>query len=95
MRKIERGDVVRDKLTGLEGTVVARTEWLNGCARICIQPEGVKDGKPYDVSTTDDEQCEFMRRGTVNVVPFEYDAPALPKQRASGGPQNDAAAQRR
>ena len=95
MRKIERGDCVRDEITGLKGTVIARTEWINGCARITIQPEGVKDGKPFEPSTVDEEQCVFLKRSKLNVVAFEYDTPELPKQRASGGPQNDAVALRR
>lgn len=92
MRKIERGDLVRDRLTGLEGIVVARTEWLNGCARITIQPPGVKDGKPFEVSTVDEENCEYISQSAAHVVPFQYEEPAQPKQRPSGGPCNDAAA---
>lgn len=32
------GKLVRDKISGLEGIVVARTEWLYGCIRLNVQP---------------------------------------------------------
>ena len=33
------GDEVKDTITGFKGIVVARTEWLNGCARVTVQPQ--------------------------------------------------------
>lgn len=37
MAKIEVGDVACDMVTGFFGIVVARTEWLNGCARLVAE----------------------------------------------------------
>lgn len=37
MAKIELGSTVRDKITGLEGVVMGRTEYLTGCAHVGIQ----------------------------------------------------------
>lgn len=61
MAKIKLGQVVRDKISGNEGTAVARTEWLNGCVRISIQPEGTKDGNPYEAFVVDEPQLEVVR----------------------------------
>lgn len=61
---IALGDKVRDTLSGLEGTVVARTEWLYGCVRITIQPEGNKDGKAYETYTVDEPQLTVMETTT-------------------------------
>lgn len=78
--RIVLGMKVRDKITGVEGIAVARTEWLNGCDRICIQPEGIKDGKPHEISTFDEATCEIVGKKH----PFQKPAPVF-----TGGPQND------
>jgi hypothetical protein len=51
--KVELGDRVRDRVTGLSGIVYGITDWLNGCQRISIQPEEIKDGKPVEMSVID------------------------------------------
>ena len=56
--KYKNGDTLRDKLSGLEGTVVASTLWLNGCIRYFLQPRGIKDGKPIEASSFDEQQLE-------------------------------------
>lgn len=48
------GTKVYDKITGVEGIAVARTEWISGCARITIQPQELKDGKPVETTTVDE-----------------------------------------
>lgn len=58
---IKLGQQVRDKLTGLEGTAVARTEYLYGCVRIGVQPFEVKDGKPADWAVIDEPQLEVVK----------------------------------
>lgn len=58
--RIKLGMKVRDVLTGVEGTAIARTEWLHGCERITIQPEGVKDGKAFETHTVDEPQIEII-----------------------------------
>jgi hypothetical protein len=39
------GDRGRDQVTGFEGLIVARTEWLYGCERLGLQGKVDKDGK--------------------------------------------------
>jgi len=51
---IKPGDRVKDLITNFEGIVVCRTEWLNKCVRICVQPEQLHDGKPIDGQTFDE-----------------------------------------
>ena len=46
---IDLGVIVKDKVSGLKGYAVARIEYLNGCKRIAIQPQLVKDGKPAEM----------------------------------------------
>lgn len=58
--KIQLGQKVRDTLSGVVGTVIARTEWLYGCLRITIQPSGEKDGVPLDAFVIDEPQAALI-----------------------------------
>lgn len=75
---IQLGDVARDSITGYQGVVIARTEWLNGCWRIVIQAQELKDGKPIEAQTFDIEQLVLVqKRGHV-------------AKKDTGGPRPDA-----
>ena len=39
---INVGDKVKDPISGIKGVITARTEYLYGCIRVCL--EHVKDG---------------------------------------------------
>ena len=41
---LDNGDHVRDIVSGQEGIVTARCQWLNGC----IQPKVKEDGTHFD-----------------------------------------------
>lgn len=41
--KFRLGQVVKDQLTGFEGTVTSMTEWANNCPRYTIRPNKLKD----------------------------------------------------
>ena len=72
---MELGSKARDTISGFEGIVVAKTEWLNGCVRYTLEPTKLKD----DGSTLDDE--------TFDVQQLEAIEEAKPKEKAStGGP---------
>lgn len=75
--KIKLGQKVRDKLTGLEGIAVARTEYLYGCVGISIQPFEVKDGKPAEWVRVDEPQLEVVNKK------------AAPKAKPAHGPRPD------
>lgn len=75
---IELGDVVRDRITGFVGVATATTTWLNGCIRINVQPEKLKDGKIGETETFDIQQLEVVKKSKVQ--------PAAPLVRP-GGPK--------
>lgn len=54
------GQVLKDKITGFTGVAVAKTEWLNGCVRMTLQPREMREGKPIDSQTFDVEQLEIV-----------------------------------
>ena len=60
LRDIPMGALVRDTVSGLEGVVMAKTEWRFGCARVSVQPLGSKDGKPFDTFVVDVPQLELV-----------------------------------
>lgn len=74
---LELGDVAKDTITGFQGTVVAITYWLNGCVRVTLQSQELKDGKPLDPIGFDVEQLELVR------------AKEKPQGTRSGGPMPD------
>lgn len=57
---IKLGQRVRDRISGLEGIVIGRMEYLYGCTRIAVQPQDVKDGKPVESTFVDEPQLELL-----------------------------------
>lgn len=72
------GDKVRDMVTGFSGIAVARTEWINGCVRWCVQSDKLKDGKPADEIWFDDGRLSLVKFAAVKVRVAD-----------TGGPQKD------
>ena len=62
MFKYPLGQEVKDKISGLRGVVMCRTEYLTGCNRYSIQTKGVnkKTGNPYDWKAFDEDQLIDM-----------------------------------
>ncbi len=73
---INLGDKCKDRITGFTGTCVAKTQWLYGCMRITIQPDGLHDGKPIDAHTFDEPQIELI----------ETSVPVAKELTKTGGP---------
>jgi hypothetical protein len=65
---VKLGDRVRDKISGFEGIAAARTEYLNGCVRITVEPEGLHDGKPVEAQWFDEQQVDVIEAGAVTIV---------------------------
>ena len=62
MVNVQLGDKAKDTVSGFTGVCVARTEWLNGCWRMTLQPQALdKDGKPCEAQTFDDFQLEVTK----------------------------------
>lgn len=66
--KFALGDTLRDHITGFEGVVIARTEWLNGCVRYDLQPPTLdKDGQPVKDVWFDEEQVALRQAAELSV----------------------------
>jgi hypothetical protein len=59
--KIRLGDVVRDKITGLTGVAISRTEHLFSARQIEIQPRNLKtdDGSMVATVWLEESRCEL------------------------------------
>lgn len=77
---IALGSVAQDKITGFKGTVVARTDYMTGCSRYCIQPKTDKEGKIPDDGWFDENFLKVTSKGiSSEVIPIS--------ERDLGGPQ--------
>lgn len=96
MTVINLGDKVKDKITGLTGIVIAKTEWLYGCERVTVQPQEGKDGKPADAFGLDTAQCEVLEASVVKgfkvpaAVVAETAQPAARRAGPTADPQRSA-----
>ena len=59
------GDHVKDSITGFSGIAIARTEWINGCSRIHVQPVKLKDGSTIEPEAFDEPQIVLVKKKTV------------------------------
>lgn len=55
---LKLGDKARDSVTGFEGTVVARAEYLNGCVRLALVPSVDKGGNCRESSWFDEQRLD-------------------------------------
>lgn len=68
--EVQLGDRIKDSISGFVGIMVAKCDWLNGCCRVTVQPETLKDGAVMDNSTFDVEQVELVNaRNAVSRTP--------------------------
>ncbi|MET3826545.1 MULTISPECIES: hypothetical protein [Sphingomonas] len=64
--KLNLGDKARHAITGLEGIVTARVEYLTGCAQVSLQPQGLTEqGKPFESFYFDEPYVDLVERQTV------------------------------
>ena len=59
--EVELGDEVKDTVSGFAGIAVARHTYLQGCARISVQPPVNKDGTLPEERSFDEPQLEVKK----------------------------------
>lgn len=58
MVKIELGSTVKDRITGLTGVVMARSEYLTGCTHVAILATKLsKEGEVPEYEWIDETRC--------------------------------------
>lgn len=91
---VKLGDLVRDTVSGYQGIVVCCSIWLNGCWRIIVQSQEMKDGKIVESVCFDDLQLEVIEAEKVkcsnrDVIPNRVAIP-IAERKTTGGPRDDA-----
>jgi hypothetical protein len=92
--QIQLGDMVKDRITGFQGVVLAITHWFNGCVRLVVQPDKLnKEGGIAKEETFDAEQVDVVKTQAYKRLALEQ--VQAPAPAPTGGPRNDKAAQKR
>lgn len=86
--KFDLGITARDRVTGIEGTLDARSEWLNGCLRYSLQPKAkeANPDKSPDSYWFDEGQLEKVDDGLNATNPV--------RKTRTGGPKTSSASAR-
>jgi hypothetical protein len=58
--KFDLGQTVTDTITGYEGVVISRSQWLTGCNTYGVKSKKLKDGKPMDSVHFDEQQLVLV-----------------------------------
>jgi len=67
--EIKLGDKVRCKITGFEGTAVARTEFINGCIQYMVAPKWDKTKNPIEQEVgIDRSSLELINKPKVKIT---------------------------
>jgi hypothetical protein len=94
--RYDLGDKVRDRITGMTGIVISRSEHLFGCERYWVEPQELKDSKPVDGRWFDQDSLELVEAGViqrtrVRVVDELHEQSAPIALRKTGGPNDQPA----
>jgi hypothetical protein len=84
MFKIELGSSVKSRVMGLKGIVIARTEWLYHCVRYVVQPQELKDGRPVENCSFDEDELIVLAPPTPEITGQEEIAAPNPKAITGG-----------
>jgi len=66
MKDINLGQKARDIVTGLEGIVTGKIEYINGCIQFCLTPKAGKNGIAPDGLWIDWQRVEIKDDGVRN-----------------------------
>ena len=63
--KFGLGDKLKDKITGFEGIVTGRHQWINNCNTYSVKPQTLKDGVPQDSCNFDEPQLDLVEEKAI------------------------------
>jgi hypothetical protein len=67
--RLNLGDLAKHVITGFEGIVTAKVNYLQGCTQVCLQPQQLhpETGQPLDSIYFDEPYVDLVRSGVVAV----------------------------
>ena len=60
MQQTKLGVTVKDKITGLEGVVTGRVEYITGCNQVLMQPKLKADGDFVESRWMDEDRIDVV-----------------------------------
>ncbi len=76
---VNKGDRVKDRITGFTGIVWGVTDYLEGCRRLHVMPEKLKDdGSVPDLGVFDEPQVEVLEKGAYKIRESKAKKPGGP-----------------
>lgn len=63
--KFNNGDSVKDIITGYEGVIIGRTDWLTGCNTMGVLTRELKEGKPQEPNWIDENRLNLINEKEV------------------------------
>jgi len=81
--KHKLGAEAKDIITGFEGVIYSRTQWLHNCNTYGLQPKELKDGVPQKLTYFDEPQLKVIK------------AKVIKPKRDTGGPVREVPATNR
>ena len=84
-KEIQLGDEVRCKITGFKGTVVERTEYINGCVQFGVLPKCGKDvSKMPDAISLDKQSLQIVKKKSKKIKSDDDGGAMKPSKRMRG-----------
>lgn len=75
-RVFRLGDTARCRITGYEGVVIARTEWINNCVRYTVQAQKLTaEGKPVEAVGFDEYDLDLVAALELPAPPVKHGGP--------------------
>lgn len=75
---VRLGDRVKDDISGFEGIAVARSEYLYGCVRVCVEPMALHEGRLIESQWFDEQRLtktSLAKAGGPGAIAPGRDAP--------------------
>lgn len=79
-KEIEFGVKAKDKISGFQGIVIGKAQYLTGCDQVCLKPSVDKEGKMQDAHWFDEGAIEEVSEAL---------KPKDVQSKRPGGPRND------
>lgn len=81
------GDKVKDTITGFEGLVECRTQWITNCNTYGVRSQNLHEGRPIEIQIFDEPKLKLVKAKKAEVKKAETkEEEPEPKKRRTGGP---------
>jgi len=61
MFEFELGEILKDRVSGFQGVVMARTEYFTGCVHYGLCSQSLKDNRPIDWEWFDETRLDKVK----------------------------------